>query len=166
MKNISRTFLLAAVFVSLLIATVAYHSDRRDTSVGGHAPALTFDSEPGEALRALKGKYVLLCFWSSTNAPSREAVNVYTSWLRQQTATDVGMLAFNFDKSEPLFREIVKRDGLNQELQFRLSDERAARLMRDYHLSPGDYGTLLVAPDGRILAHNPSPDAIANIIKV
>ncbi|MDE6137705.1 MAG: hypothetical protein K2F97_09545, partial [Muribaculaceae bacterium] len=87
MKQISRTFLLAAIFVSLLIVSVAYHSDRRDTRIGAHAPALSFDSEPSEALSALKGKYVLLCFWSSTNAPSREAVNVYTSWLQRQTDT-------------------------------------------------------------------------------
>ena len=43
-------------------------------------------------------------------------------------------MSFNFDKSEPLFREIVKRDGLNQQLQFRLSDKRMEQLMRDYNL--------------------------------
>ncbi|MBJ2185039.1 MAG: redoxin domain-containing protein [Muribaculaceae bacterium] len=163
MKRTSRTFLIAALFVSLLIVSVAYHSGRPSTRVGDRAPALTFDAPPSEALRAMRGKYVLLCFWSSTNAPSREAVGKYTSWVRRQPNSGVGLIAFNLDKSEPLFREIVKRDGLNQQCQFRLSDERTRRLMRDYDLSPGQYGTLLIAPDGRIVAHNPDPAALSTL---
>ena len=34
MTNPSRTFLLAALFVSLLLVSVAYHSGRRSTRVG------------------------------------------------------------------------------------------------------------------------------------
>ena len=44
MTNPSRTFLLAALFVSLLLVSVAYHSGRRSTRVGDIAPALSFDS--------------------------------------------------------------------------------------------------------------------------
>ncbi len=156
--------MLAALFVSLLIVSVAYHSGPLRTRVGDIAPALSFDSKPGPALQALKGKYVLLSFWSSTNAPSRQAVGDYSSWLRSRRNGNVGMIAFNLDRDEPLFREIVKRDGLNQSLQFRLSDKATERLMRDYRLADGQYGTLLIAPDGRILAHNPPVDRIADII--
>ncbi len=164
MTNPSRTFLLAALFVSLLLVSVAYHYGRRSTRVGDIAPALSFDSKPSDALRALRGKYVLLNFWSSTNAPSREAVDRYTAWVERQPNSGIGLLSFNFDKSEPLFREIVKRDGLNQQLQFRLSDKRMEQLMRDYNLRQGQYGTLLIAPDGRIIAHNPDPADLTDLI--
>ena len=156
MKRISRTFLLTALFVSLLIMSVAYHSGCATTRVGDVAPALEFESAPTDALRALRGKYVLLCFWASTNAPAREAGGRYTSWGERQHNMDVGLLSYNFDKSEPLFREIVKRDGLNQQLQFHPSESSMRRLMRNYNLREGQYGTLLIAPDGRIVAHNPS----------
>lgn len=156
--------MLAALFISLLIISVAYHSGPERTRVGDIAPALSFDSRPSPALRALRGKYVLLSFWSSTNAPSRQAVGDYSSWLRSDRNPNIGMIAFNLDSEEPLFREIVKRDGLNQSLQFRLGEKATERLMRDYRLRPGQYGTLLVAPDGRILAHNPAPEAIPGII--
>lgn len=164
MKRTYRTILLAALFVSLLIVSVAYRTAPGRTRVGDIAPALTFDSEPGDALKALRGKYVLLSFWSSTNAPSRQAVGDYSSWLRGSHMTNVGMLSFNLDREEPLFREIVKRDGLNQALQFHASDRAAERLRRDYGLKKGQYGTLLIAPDGRILAHNPSLTDIPSII--
>lgn len=157
--------MIAALFVSLLIVSVAFHSGRGGTRVGDHAPALSFNSEPTDALRALRGKYVLLSFWSATNAPSRDAVYRYTNWLERQPDSDIGLLAFNLDKSETLFRETVKRDGLNQQLQFRLDESRTADLMRDYGLQPGAYGTLLIAPDGKILAHNPDINAIRNYVK-
>lgn len=163
MNKITRTLFLAALFVSLLIVSVAYHSAHPSTRVGDVAPALSFDSKPSDALRALKGKYVLLCFWSAGNAPSREQVGMYSSWVERDTSGDVGLIAYNFDKSEPLFREIVKRDGLNQELQFRLSDAAMKKLMRDYGLKSGSYGTLLIAPDGRIVAHNPAPEALPKL---
>jgi len=155
MRKISRSFLPVALFLSLLLVSSAYRTGIYGTGIGDRAPALAFDSEPSEALRALRGKFVLLCFWSSADAPSREAVGRYSSWVERQPNTGVGLLAFNFDKSEPLFREIVKRDGLNQQLQFRPDNARAKRLMRDYRLTPGKYGCLLIAPDGRIIAHNP-----------
>lgn len=164
MKTVKRTLFLAAIFVSVLLISVAYRDGHPRTRVGDVAPALSFDSEPGEALKALRGKYVLLSFWAATNAPSREAVGRYTTWVERREAQDVGLISFNLDKNETLFHEIVKRDGLNQQLQFRLSESRTERLLRDYSLRPGTYGTLLIAPDGRILAHNPPVDSIAAII--
>ena len=163
-RRTSRTIFLAALFVSLLIVSVAYHAGRATTRVGDHAPALTFESAPNDALRALRGKYVLLCFWSSTDAASREAVAHYSSWVERQSNTDIGLIAFNFDKSEPLFHEIVKRDGLNQQLQFRLSEKGMDRLMRDYSLGKNQYGTLLIDPDGKILAHNPSTSELPRLL--
>lgn len=163
-KRISRTCFLAAIFVSLLIVSVAYRAGLSTTRVGDRAPALTFESAPNDALRALRGKYVLLCFWSSTDAASREAVARYSSWIGRQHNTDVGMIAYNFDRSEPLFNEIVKRDGLNQQLQFRLSPKGMRRLMRDYSLGAGQYGTLLIDPDGHIVAHNPSTSALPSLL--
>ncbi len=114
--------------------------------------------------RTLRRDRIFGCFWSSTNAPSREAVDRYTAWVERQPNSGIGLLSFNFDKSEPLFREIVKRDGLNQQLQFRLSDKRMEQLMRDYNLRQGQYGTLLIAPDGRIIAHNPDPADLTDLI--
>ena len=156
--------MIAALFVSLLIVSVAYRSAPGRTRVGDIAPALTFESEPTDAMKALRGKYVLLSFWSSTNAPSRQAVGDYSSWLRGSRMNNIGMLSFNLDRDEPLFREIVKRDGLNQSLQFHVSDQAAERLRRDYGLKNGQYGTLLIAPDGRILAHNPATAEIPSLI--
>ena len=36
--------------------------------------------------------------------------------------------------------------------------------MRDYNLRQGQYGTLLIAPDGRIIAHNPDPADLTDLI--
>ena len=163
MKRYSTTFFLVALFVSVLLVSVAFRQSDSRTRIGAVAPPLSVTDRPTDALKALRGKYVLLCFWSSTDAASREAVARYTAWVERQPNQGVGLLAVNFDKSEPLFNEIVKRDGLNQQLQFRLAGRQAEQVMTDYGMVPGDYGTLLVGPDGRIIAHNPPVDTITGL---
>lgn len=159
-----KTFLIVALFVGLLLISAAYNGGRAATAVGDRAPALSFDSPPSEALKALRGKYVLLNFWSATNGPSRQAVGRYTAWVNNNPGEGVGLLSINLDRSEALFHEIVKRDGLNQQLQFNISDSRAERILRDYNLDDGCYGTVLIAPDGRVLAHNPTPGQLHRLV--
>ena len=68
------------------------------------------------SLHDLRGKYVLVDFWSSADANSRLKSNEYNT-LR---VTDTGRLkrvSVNFDRSEELFNEIVTRDHLDPDQQ-------------------------------------------------
>ena len=83
------------------------------------------------ALDQLKGQWVLLQFWKSSDAASRIAVKQYTemeSKLDSLTVERFNHLAVNMDRNERLFNEVVRRDGLDAGSQFHASGSRAEKL--------------------------------------
>ncbi len=133
------------------------------TGIGRKAPALAITEADREfALDRMRGEYVLLNFWNSTDAASRVAANKYDTWVARHPDADVCLLSVNFDRSEAFFHEIVRRDGMNEELQYHADDSEARQIRKDYALKDG-YGTLLINPEGKIIAHNPTPEELERI---
>lgn len=156
------------VFFVVLLISVSAHTDKVIDAKNGYiAPSLTLDYEKETlSLEELKGKYVLLSFWSSTDAISRVACNEYTSFSKQVNAEEqFCFVSINFDKSEGLFKEIVKRDNLNARTQFNVQGDEANKIKRTFHLEDG-YNTLLIDPTGRIVATNPSTTALTKILSL
>ena len=151
-----KTILIFSLFIGLLITSSGFNKTGFDTSIGKVMPEIESE-EINEAIKQSEkdGKYVLVSFWSVTDGESRKTTNDYTSWVRSNGNNKVELLSVNFDKSERLFREIVKRDGLDDEMQFNVSGNLARKIKDDFHLDKG-YGTLLIAPQGQIVSHNPS----------
>lgn len=67
----------------------------------------------------------------------------------------VCLVGINLDENSSLFSQIVSADNLNKKTQFNVKGKKAAKINTDYHLTAG-YGTLLIGPDGRVIAANPS----------
>lgn len=160
MKN---TFLFAALLIGLILFAGGYADSRQHPAVGKEAP--TLDVPVADSVMTLdlkKGEYVLVNFWSSTDAPSREAANLYTAWQRRNPDTDMQMIGINFDDSRALFREIVRLDSLVPEQQYYATGEEAMNIKRSYGLEKG-YGAVLVDPEGKIMAYNPTDEDL-NVI--
>jgi len=162
---VKQTFFLIALAVGLLLFAGGYVSEHSRTAPGMSAPALALQQADSTiAIDRLRGDYVLLCFWSSTDAPSRQAANLYTAWHRAHPSAPVKVVGVNFDDSEALFREIVRRDSLEADNQYHASGDTAAVVARDYGLDKG-FGTAIIAPNGKILALNPDDATLESIIK-
>lgn len=150
------TILLFVICLGIVLCAVGYADSYSRTAVGDKAPALAVaEADSMVSLAGLKGKYVLLNFWNSTDAPSRRAANIYTAWKRAHPDTDLKVLSVNFDESDNLFTEIVRRDGLIADDQFHVRGDFARAIFNNYGLNRG-YGALLVDPEGLIVAHNPT----------
>lgn len=104
-------------------------------------------------LQDLRGKYVLVDFWSSSDANSRIKSNEYNR-LPVYPSSRFERLSINFDRSEQLFDEIVKRDHLNKDEQYFATETDCDKIINSYKLSEG-YNSYLIAPDGKIVAVNP-----------
>lgn len=160
-----KTMSIIAVFAVFLVSVSAY-SDRAVDSVQGFT-APVFNVGQGEdafALDQMKGKYVLLSFWASSDAKSRIACQQYTVFARQNQEKDrFCHIAINFDRSERLFSEIVKRDKMQTEKQYYVQDDKASRLMAEYQLDRG-FKSYLVDPQGRIVAMNPSTEYLNQVL--
>lgn len=158
-----KTILIFSLFIGLLITSSGFNKTSLNTSVGKELPEIS-NNMISEALNQCErdGKYVLLNFWSSADGISRQSTNEYTSWLNKHGNGKIDLLSINFDKSERLFQEIVKRDSLNDEMQFNVSGNQAMQIKDDFHLDNG-YGSLLIDPSGQIISHNPTPDFLRSI---
>ena len=111
-------------------------------------------------LHDLRGKYVLVDFWSSADANSRLKSNEYNT-LR---VTDTGRLkrvSVNFDRSEELFNEIVTRDHLDPDQQYFAGSTDFDKLIQDYGVNQG-YNSYLIDPQGKIIAVNPDNAYLSN----
>lgn len=158
-----RTLIILAVFIGVVVAMTMNDENDYYTAIGKKAPWLNIPGADREVvLDEMRGEYVLLNFWSSSDAPSRIAVNKYNSWMESHPEADVSLLGVNFDNSENLFKEIVRRDGLDAASQFNVSGEDAKTIIKNYGLENG-YGTVLINPQGKIVAHNPSAEDLATI---
>ncbi len=159
-----KTFLIAALFLGLLIVSAAFNKTERNTEIGKDAPEITI-STAGDTidLNSLKGKYVLISFWASDDACSRAAANNYTAWTNRHKNTNLSYVGINFDDSKTLFNEIVRLDGLNPVQQHNVSGDDAKDLEMKYHLDDG-YGSLLIDPEGKIIAHNPTDTELGQLV--
>jgi len=153
-----------AIFTIFLMVAVLLLISSHETSLLKNADTYTapkFTIGAGDSavsLDDMRGKYVLLTFWSSDDARSRLANIEYSAIAgRHASLEHVGV---NFDSSQSMFKEILKRDNLTgAQLQLHVDKESAARLINSYGLKNG-YQSYLVSPDGNVLARNPSAETI------
>ena len=160
-----KTLIIAALFIGVLLCAVGYADSRYRTSVGRQAPALWLPSQGDRAsettLAAQQGDYVMLNFWKSTDAASRQAANEYTAWLRSHPESDLKLLSINLDESPTLFYEIMRRDSLIGSSQYHLQGDTARAVIDSYGLDDG-LGSVLIDPSGKIVAHNPSQQELSS----
>ena len=162
-----KTLKFIVIFAVLLISVSAYSGKTIDASNGYFAPSLTLQNEQESlSLEGLKGKYVLLSFWSSTDALSRVACNEYTAFERESNAEEqFCLLSVNFDQNSGLFHEIVRRDNLNTKSQFNVQGDEARKIKEQFHLEDG-YNSLLIDPTGRVISTNPSTSTLKRILNL
>lgn len=160
-----KTIIIAAIFVGLVLVAVGYDDDIFRTSVGRDAPSFAVTrNDTVFSPSQYRGSYVLLNFWETTDAPSRRAANEYTAWMRSHPHTGMRLMSVNLDDNELLFKEIVKTDSLRPSEQFFAGADARKAIIDTYGLTDG-YGSLLIDPQGKIAAHNPTPALLSRIMR-
>lgn len=153
--------LLIAVFAAFLISLSAVFDGSEAPIKGNRAPS--FELSNGFTtvnLDEMRGKYVLLNFWKSSEADSRMKCNQYARILEE---SDINYVSVNLDGSEVLYHEILKRDGLDSKTQYHAKDSEVEYLCSAFGLADG-MKSFLISPDGTILAINPDPNFISERI--
>ena len=159
-----KTILIITLFVGLLISSSGFNSHIFSTTPGALAPTVA-DKEINHIISQSEseGHYILLTFWSTSDGASRKNVNDYTAWIHSNNSSKIEMLSVNFDKSENLFREIVKRDGLDSQKQFNVKGSIARQITDEFNLNKG-LGSVLISPEGKIVCANPTIEQLNAII--
>lgn len=158
MRNTILLILIAgaiALFGTKMIGVDAHPEE------GRQAPDLTVARNDSTLkLSDLRGRYVLVDFWSSADANSRLKSNEYNR-LPISSAARLERLSINFDRSEELFNEIVNRDHLDPADQYFAGETDFDKIIRDYGITQG-YNSYLIDPKGKIVAVNPDNDYISS----
>ena len=154
---------IIVLFAVLVISVSAYSERVFEAAEGYSAPSMTIEnSDTTMSLAEMKGRYVIVTFWSSADADSRLRARQYDEASKLLPQERFCLLSVNFDRSERLFREIVRRDGLSAETQFHIEGNRANQLINDYHLESG-MQSFLIDPSGRIVAKNPTEQTLTQL---
>ena len=161
MKKLLTTFALIAL---LLGSTSGFNEEKTTAGIGEKAPDfVTKNQSTSFRLSEKAGRYVLLSFWKSSDAESRIRCKFYENCVRNASdKSKIEFVAVNFDSRQELFEQIVKQDNLEAHTQFNVTGAIANHIRESYGLT-GQLGTLLIDPDGRIIAANPSKETIARL---
>lgn len=157
-----KKILLGIAFLSILITgTSGFNEKRFDSAIGNSAPIFEVtNSEGTETVGGRHSNYTLVTFWDSTDAESRMACKYYDRLA--ETDNSIEFVGVNFDKSEALFSEIVANDNLDKSKQYRVSDDAARELRARYGLDSG-MGSVLLSPDGTVVAYNPTEEYLKTL---
>ena len=162
-----KKFWIFTSFVIVFAVVVWLFSTRFDAQhpSADRAPQLLEATNNSSSLSTsdLKGKYVLVNFWDSHNAVSRIAAGEYDRYYRAHRNNNLRLLSVNTDDNRRLFDEIVRRDGLDSLTQFHIADVKARGISPGYH-PEGGYSSYLLNPSGKVIAVNPTVQAINKII--
>lgn len=147
----------AALFLSSSISSVS-----RDIEIDKEAPALELKA-PGSdiSLDSLRGRYVLVNFWSASEPASRVA-NIEYSRLSSTLSPDkIVFVSVNVDSDESLARQIMSHDNVAMTSSFRTFTVSSASddLLSNYQTATG-CRSFLIDPYGNIAAIPSSPSSI------
>lgn len=162
-----KTMSIIAIFAVLLLTVSANTSHEYHAAEGDMAPKMQLEAADGTTVSPSdsQSQYVIVNFWASNDAESRIAANAYDSIVRGDKEGQINLVSVNMDRNERLFREIVRRDGLDAEKQFNVQSKEASELINKFDMREGLQSYLLDS-SGKIIAVNPSTETIAYITGV
>lgn len=156
-------FLIVGLTLLLFFASSNVDS-KHGNRVGDMAENLTIsNADTAVSLQTMKGKYVLLSFWSSADARSRIA-NIECDAVARNFGDKLALVAVNYDRDELVFNEIISGDKLRKDTQFYDRDGENSSIFEDYDLGRG-FKTYLIDPAGKIVAENPGAAKLASILR-
>ena len=156
----SKSLFTIATLALLLVFTSAYYTTPADSRAGYQAPSLTMGNEAGSfSLSELRGRYVVVSFWSSSRPDSRIS-NLQLDRASRQLG--IAHVSVNMDQSDALYEQVAAVDGLASQWQWHCDSAMQDKLCRTWRQESG-YCSFLVDRDGRIIQKDPTPQDLAKL---
>ena len=112
-------------------------------------------------LKDLRGKYVLLSFWASYDAPSRVQNATLNHAIEQ--ADNVEMVSVSFDEFKSIFNETIKKDRISTSNCFVELAGNSSDLFKTYRLNKG-FKNFLLDKNGVIVAKDITPSQLSSYL--
>lgn len=158
-KNVSG-FVVASLIISFsFISFVGKDTPTEGLTIGDKAPDFTICSEKQLVeLKDLRGKYVLLSFWASYDAPSRLQNASLNHAINK--SDNIEMVSVSFDSYKSIFKETIKKDKIASSNCFVETEGEESEIYQMYRLNKG-FKNYLLDQNGVIIAKNIQANELA-----
>ena len=149
-KNVTVVFVVLATISLVFFSFVGKDTPTEGLTIGDRAPEFKICSERQLVdLKDLRGKYVLISFWASYDAPSR----MQNATLSHVTSKNdkVEMVSVSFDDYKSIFNETIKKDKITTPNCFVETEGEQSELYQTYRLHKG-FKNYLLDENGIIIA--------------
>lgn len=147
----------------LLFLTSSHSTEPTEARIGEYAPLFSIKNETSNLnLQEMRGKYVLLSFWSLTDAQSRIENTKYSSFSKSIDNSKLELISINIDSDRTLWKQIIEIDNLDAKSQYSSMDIVKGNIFDDYYLETGNRA-FLINPNGKIEAVNPSVNQLVRL---
>lgn len=162
-----KTMLCIVSFALLLVSLSASVDKGRDARIGHDAPTLVVErADSAASLQELRGKRVILSFWSAADAQSRLEQHRIAQLVKNSASRhkDFEVLSVNFDRSTRLMNEIIKSDNLDKSSQYHVGNaEQATAVAEAFQLQNG-LRTFIIDERGRVTCADPTEEQLLEVI--
>ena len=149
-KNVTVVFVVLATISLVFFSFVGKDTPTEGLTIGDRAPEFKICSERQFVdLKDLRGKYVLISFWASYDAPSRMQ-NATLSHVASKN-DKVEMVSVSFDEYKSIFNETIKKDKITTPNCFVETEGEQSELYQTYRLHKG-FKNYLLDENGIIIA--------------
>lgn len=132
--------------------------------IGEEAPLLTqSSSSKAVGLDSLKGKYVVLNFWSLTDPESRIANKRLADLTSTLPSSQIEFVSICTDNDTTLQTEIMESDGISNLTYSMSATDFTPDVIDDYQTATG-HRSFLIDPFGNLKAVSPSEEEITQVI--
>lgn len=145
-------------FAMMLLTMSAFVDVRRSARIGSEAPTLVVErADSSLSLDELRGKKVVLSFWSAADAQSRLDQNRIAAAIRQTGHdSETVVVSVNLDRSKKLMNEVVALDNLDSDSQFHVDDATAESAIREVFEMADGLRTFIINERGEIETVDPT----------
>lgn len=162
-KNVSGFFVVLITISFLSLSFVGKDTPTEGLNIGDRAPEFKICGEKQLMnLKDLHGKYVLLSFWASYDAPSRTQNATLNSAVSQ--ADNVEMVSVSFDEYKSIFNETIKKDRITTSNCFVELNGNDSEVFKTYRLHKG-FKNFLLDENGVIIAKNIQASQLTSYLK-
>lgn len=162
-KNVSGFFVVLITISFLSLSFVGKDTPTEGLNIGDRAPEFKICGEKQMMnLKDLHGKYVLLSFWASYDAPSRTQ-NAKLNYAVSK-ADNVEMVSVSFDEYKSIFNETIKKDRITTSNCFVELNGNDSEVFKTYRLHKG-FKNFLLDENGVIIAKNIQASQLTSYLK-
>ncbi len=148
----------------LLFSLIVSFSAKAQLVIGSQLPVLSLNDVNGKTIELVSStnQYTLIDFWASWCGPCRKKNKELVQLQKTHAETDLRIIGISLDSNTQKWIKAIEKDGINyQQLNDPKGFDAPSAVLFGVEQLPASY---LFDKTGKLIAVNPTPEEICNIL--